>query len=132
MKCFGSLLLVCCTISLFGCRPLYVPFVPEGVPPQPRFRVDETSGLTLSGDRLQLVLAFDELPNEGWLALQWFDPKNREVASESFWVVPSQRMIRRRLDLPHTVPLSSGEWRVVVSFGSHIIRQFSIVIGDTG
>jgi hypothetical protein len=116
-----------CLLLLFGlaaCTPLYLPPVPdrEPIPQVERLTLGNASALELSGDTLQLVVSLERVPAEGWLAVQWFAPNNRQVASDALWVGPQDEQFSRTFFLPQTV--TAGEWRAVVSFGDSYVRQF--------
>ena len=81
-------LLVGVTAPLSGCTFLYVPPVPKRTDIQvtPRLILDGASELRWTGERLELSVTPTVLPEEGWLAVQWFSPQNRQVASDSVWL----------------------------------------------
>jgi hypothetical protein len=111
-------------LALTACTPLYLPPVParDPVPQVARLSLGNTSVLTLSAGTLQLSVSLERVPEEGWLAVQWFAPNNRQVASDALWVGPQDEQFRRTFFLPQ--PPTEGEWRAVVSFGGSYVRQF--------
>ena len=115
---------------LGGCTPLYLPPIPTTtVRPEPRLDFGPASGLTLEDGRPELALALRSVPTDGWLALQWFGPGNREVASDSVWLEPALEGLTLRLPLPETAETAEAEpgaWRVVASFGGAVVRQFAL------
>ena|SRR5690554_5090664 len=113
-------------LVLGGCRPLYLPPVPEAPPYDPGARVvSSVSELDAAGrPRLELTLA--DLDAGGWLAVQWMAPSGRQAASASIWVEPEEPAAV--FVLPADVELSAGEWRAVVSLGSLLLRQFTFTV----
>ncbi len=120
--------MVLALLALSGCRPLYLPPVPnDGLPEPHPVRLSSESGLTLGqGGRPTLVVDVIDLPSAGWLAVQWFGPKGSEVASESAWL--EQDAARAEFVLPADVDLVGGEWRAVVSFGGRLLRQYLLAV----
>src|SRR5690554_2866990 len=106
-------------LLLVGCRPLYLPPVPDS-PTQPRHsRLDSSSALELVDERPVLTIVLAELvgpPGGGWLNVQWFGPSNVEEASDSTWVTPDEVGTTIEFALPADVETVSGEWRATVSF----------------
>ena len=113
-------------LSLGACRPLYLPPVPERVEVEQRLAL--SGSMTAREGQPRLELQVDQGPaEEGWLAIQWFAPNNREVASESVWleagVGGDGRIV---VELPADVlPASPGRWRALLSFDGVVVRQFS-------
>lgn len=124
-----ALLLV---LSLSACTFTYIPPIPDRAPleREARFGLRAPSGLEHINDELRLSVAVDEIPEAGWLAVQWFGPQNREVASDSLWLEPTDAGLARDLYLPEDVPLEPGRWRAVVSFGGRIVRQFAVTVEE--
>lgn len=116
-------------LLLAGCRPLYLPPVPDS-PTQPQHtRLDSSSALELVADRPVLTLVLAELVGPdggGWLNVQWFGPSNAEVASDSTWVTREEVGTTIEFALPADVELVTGEWRATVSFAGMLLRQFRL------
>jgi len=111
-------------LCLTGCSPLYLPPIPQSVSLEPGLLLAGESRLLMMEGRPRLELIFRRVPVEGWLAFQWFDPSNRQVASDSFWLSPGDVGLTKVFRLPAGVEYRVGEWRVVVSFQGRVIRQF--------
>jgi hypothetical protein len=109
-----------------GCRPLYLPPVPTPLELPERFELDGSA--RIEGGRPILTLVPRNVPDEGWLAIQWFGPDNREVASESVWLEPDDEGITVSVALPADVEPVPGRWRAVLSRGGVIVRQLSAVL----
>lgn len=118
------LVLLLLASALAACRPLYIPLVPEIARPDPRPRVQ--AELTLREGRPLLSLAVLEVAEEGWLAVQWFGPNNREAASQSVWLDTDAVGLGFDLALPDDVDAVPGEWRALLSMHAAVIRQLSI------
>lgn len=118
--------LLACVAALAACRPLYLPLVPDdGLPAPHPTRLAGGSALKVGLDgRPLLDVEVLDVPAAGWLAVQWLAPDGREAASESAWVEPPNASLT--FVLPDDVPLRPGEWRAVVSYGSLLLRQFSL------
>ena len=86
------------------------------------------SELRWTGARLELSVTPTVLPEEGWLAVQWFSPQNKQVASDSFWLSDGEIGLGHLFLLPGGVAAIPGEWRVALSFGGDFVRQFSAVV----
>ena len=112
-------------LPLIACRPLFVPLVPASVEPEARIELARDSRLWWDVGRLRLDLVFAEVPQAGWLAVQWFAPDGTEVASDSTWVEPGDAGRGRSLYAPPEVVETPGRWQAVVSFGSSLVRQVS-------
>ncbi len=116
-----------------GCRPLYLPPVPDSVSVAPMARLGSDSGLRVGppGGGLRLHLMLLGVPQAGWLAVQWFAPDGREAASDSVWVTPQDEGQGRTLELPANAgPASAGEWRAVVSMHGVVLRQFRLAVPE--
>lgn len=113
------------TFAAAGCRPLYLPPVPEAPPIEEGVRVAvHGSGLNEEGrPSLELEVVGG---GDGWLAVQWMAPSGREAASGSVWVTAAEPVAE--FVLPGDVELTSGEWRAVVSLGGRLLRQFTFTI----
>jgi hypothetical protein len=113
-------------LLLGGCRPLYLPPVPEPLAAPRHFEL--TGEATAVNGRPALRLTLRTVPAESWLAVQWFAPDNREAASESVRVGPDDAGRTMRLSLPNDVAARPGRWRAVLSFGEAVVRQFSVEV----
>ena len=114
-------------LPLSGCAFTYVPLVREARTPDPRLTVLRESRLVEADGALELTLALERVPEADWLAVQWFDPGNSEVAAESVWLEPAAAQTLE-LALPGRVVLENGLWRAVVSYQGRLIRQFSVTV----
>lgn len=117
------------TVVLTSCTFTYVPFIPAN--PQlreARFLMSESQGLRVEEEQLRLDITIKEIPKSDWLAVQWFSPLSKEVASDSKWleVVEGEEVSEHSLsfDLPVDITLTPGYWRAVVSYQGRLIRQF--------
>lgn len=117
-------------LLLSGCTLLYVPPVPARTEVQvtPRLTFNQTSELRWTGARLELSVTPTVIPEEGWLAVQWFSPQNQQVASDSVWLSNSDAFLGHLFLLPGGLEAVPGEWRVALSFGATWVRQFSAVV----
>lgn len=122
------LLFVFLLLPLGGCAFSYIPLIPEAHIPQAPLELRSPAGLVHEDGTLRLGVQLLNQQQEGWLAVQWFGPKNREVASDSFWVRPEDADRVYYLHLPGDVTLEPGQWRAVVSFGGQLLRQFSMQV----
>ena len=92
-------------LLLGACRPLYLPPVPATIEPTPRLGLDSSSRVIVRDARPAVEFLLEQVPEPGWLAFQWFDPGNVEVASDSLWVSVDDVGLRRVLSLP---PVPAG------------------------
>lgn len=115
-------LLLCLTLG--GCTFTYTPPVPRSYDLAPTLRLSGASDLTRQPEGLRLRLVVVEVPEADWLAVQWFDPRNDEVASESVWLEPDTTF-SYDLFLPDNITVVPGQWRAVVSYQGRIVRQLS-------
>ena len=115
-----------------ACTPLYLPPVQERDTPEmtPRLDLTGSSGLRLREGRLELSVFLAEVPEEGWLNVQWYSPQNRQAASDSLWVTQAEVGLSRIFLLPEDVALQVGQWSAVVSYQGDLVRQFSIGLGE--
>lgn len=114
------------SLLLAGCRPLYLPLVPEPPPFEPGTRVATFSAALNSAGRPRLELALADVRSADWLAVQWMAPAGRQAASQSVWLEPDDPVAT--FVLPQDVELVAGEWRAVVSLGGALLRQFTFVV----
>lgn len=120
-----AVILALALLALPACSLAYVPLIPEAQVWEPVLDLRGSGGLAVEDGRLTLRLTLSEVPEPGWLALQWFGP-NRLQVSESIWV--EQAGEEHTVPLPDEVRLAPGLWRVVVSFDSVVARQFSLTL----
>jgi hypothetical protein len=109
-----------------SCTFLYLPPVLPEQDVEPVLDLSGSSGLTYENQKLELSVFLRTVPQQGWLNVQWFAPNNQEVASDSIWVENRDEGLSQRFTLPQ-IP-SKGDWRVVVSFGNKLLRQFTLEI----
>ncbi len=126
--CLKELLSWILLLNLAACTFLYIPPVREAQSIQAALDISGSAGLRMNSGRLELSIYLQQVPNEGWLAVQWYSPNNREVVSDSLWIRPRDAGLSRNYSLPATVQLQSGEWRAIVSFEGRLLRQFSFVL----
>jgi hypothetical protein len=115
--------------GLVACTPLYLPPGPgDALVAESRMRLEGTSRLAASahGPGLLLTLDVAEVPEEGWLAVQWFPPSGGVIASESLWLTPADAGTSRTIRPPDDLELRAGEWRAVVSWYGRVVRQFRV------
>lgn len=113
-------------VSVAACRPLYLPPLIESEQPEPRARL--TLELVLEQERPLLLVSVLDVPEEGWLAVQWFAPGSQEVASQSIWLDPDAIGQNFRLPLPEDVQSQAGTWRALVSQHSLVLRQLDVTV----
>ena len=124
----GWLLAACCLLlAASSCTPLFVPPVRASLDAPEILDLAGSNGLRLRGNRLELSLQLNTVPEEGWLAVQWYSPENALVASDSKWIENADTGFALTYGLPST-ELSVGDWRAVVSFEDAFIRQFGLTI----
>lgn len=111
---------------LGSCTFTYIPPLREARAPEPRLTVvDKKSSLEQNETSLKLTLELATVPEPDWLAVQWFDPGNDEVAAESVWLEPAPEPQAVAVSLPPRTALENGLWRAVVSYQGKLLRQFS-------
>ena len=115
-------------LVLVACVPLYVPLVPdEMLTPEPAFRLHGDLRLEhvrrVGASALVLHLRAAEVPEAGWLAVQWFGPSGPARAAESLWFEPADVGEARTLTTPEHLALGPGEWRAVLSWQGRLVRQ---------
>ena len=117
--------------TLTSCTLLYIPPVLETQEMPETLNIDGSRGLFLANDELILAVQLNQVPQEGWLMVQWFSDTNSEVGSDAQWI--DSRQVGQVLNyvLPGKIDLSEGTWRAVVSFQNQLIRQFSIDVART-
>lgn len=116
-------------LLLSSCAFTYLPLIPEARTLPPSLDLRGSAGLIQDGANLSLHLTLREVPAADWLAVQWYAPDNRVVASESIWIDPSSAGTTRVLFLPAEVPRRPGLWRAVVWYQGQVVRQFSLAVG---
>lgn len=120
----AAILLVWAALGLTGCQPLYLPVVPDTLPPFPDEMRLREARIGTAFDQLGVVLVAEHVPTAGWLAVQWFPPSGREVASASVWLSEAREGRVVRVAFPDDVTRERpGTWRAVVSFDGAIVRQ---------
>ncbi|MEJ2288767.1 MAG: hypothetical protein P8Y02_09015 [Deinococcales bacterium] len=124
----AALLSLALALALPGCRPLYVPVVPERLPVPKLAQLADDSSLRYVAGTLQLHVVLAAVPEAGWLAVQWFAPDGSEAASDSVWVAPADVGQGRTLTLPARVRPTAGEWRAVASLHGAVLRQFRVTV----
>ena len=127
-----ALLITFLILNLSACVPLYFPPVPsrDREPMVDQIDIGNSAGVRLRGERLELSLQLNAVPDEGWLAVQWYSPKNVQVASDALWVGKADAGLGRLILLPGDIEVVPGQWRAVVSFESNLLRQFSLTIPE--
>lgn len=121
-------LLTCLLVSLAGCQPLYLPPAPQAQHVPPVAELGDASAVRLEGGTLVLHMVLAEVPEPGWLAVQWFAPDGIEASSDSVWVTPADVGQGRTMMLPPRVTLTTGEWRAVASLRGRVLRQFRVEV----
>jgi hypothetical protein len=112
------------TFYLSSCTFLYLPpELPVQTIPEV-FDISGSSGLRYANNQLELSVLLRNVPQQGWLAVQWYAPNSRQAASDSVWVERRDEGLTQTFALPQRP--SRGDWRVVVSFGETLLRQFSL------
>ncbi|MEX2502244.1 MAG: hypothetical protein WD336_07695 [Trueperaceae bacterium] len=111
-----------------ACTPLYLPPVPSELP-----QIEPT--LLLRDVRIEdhevravraptVTFRLEELPHDGFLAVQWFPPAGGEVASASVWLAWAQVGSTVRVRFPSDVARDrAGRWRAVLSWDGTVVRQ---------
>lgn len=123
MKYLKIFLLLC---SVTACTYSYIPPIPASNIPDraTRLILSSASQLSFDNQRLELQVIVLELPQEGWLELQFFDPFGTEIGSASEYLRDDAIGELRYLYPPVKVQ-ESGTYRAVASFQGTIVRQFS-------
>lgn len=122
--------------ALPACTPLFVPPIPTStLEPAPVWRVGGDAEArvveTAEGDvRLRARVRFESVPEDAWVAVQWFGPTGGERASSSRWVSPLDEGRWLAWDLPEDVPVVLGVWRALLSVDGRPLRQLDVVVGD--
>ena len=112
-----------------ACTPLYLPPVPGTLPTiEPTLLLSEVrieTAATAGGEAVPTVtFRLDELPRDGFLAVQWFAPTGGEVASASVWLEEASVGGTVRVPFPSDVPRErTGRWRAVLSWQGRVVRQ---------
>jgi hypothetical protein len=107
-----------------ACRPLYLPPVPASLPPfGQELRLAEVR-IERAAGAVRLAFVPEQVPADGWAAVQWFPPAGGEVASSSVWL--DAGTIGRTLRVPFPADVARdrpGRWRAVLSFDGRVVRQ---------
>jgi hypothetical protein len=120
------------TLALIApaCVPLFVPPLPsDRLVPEPAFRLrgdvrlERTPG---EDGRLSVVMRAAEVPDPGWLVVQWFGPSGPARAAESVWFDAELVDAEVRLSAPTSLAFTPGEWRAVLSWDGRVVRQVRI------
>ena len=115
-------------LLLSSCTPLYFPPVPAKLDLEKSTSLNNSPGLSLNDTKLNLSIRLNDVSKEGWLAVQWFDPDNKEISSDSIWISPEQEGEIKDFVLLEDIEISAGLWRAVVSFDNKLLRQFVLEI----
>ncbi len=111
---------------LSSCTFLYLPpELPVQTIPE-TFDISGSSGLKYANNQLELSVLLRNVTQDGWLAVQWYAPNSKEIASDSVWIEVRDEGLAQTFTLPQ-IP-SRGEWRAVVSFEQRLLRQFSFEV----
>ncbi len=135
-SCFCVRLVICALLTgaLSACTLTYLPPLREARALEPRLELSPESGLNVPDSAvsrgLELTIMLRTIPESDWLAVQWFSPRNDEVAATSLWLEPDTTR-ELRTALPSDVTLTDGLWRAVVSYQGRLIRQFSLEVGGS-
>lgn len=113
-----------------ACTPLFVPPLRQTTAAPVTLDLAGSAGLRRRGEGLELSLQLSQVPEAGWLAVQWYSPTNRLLTSESKWIEPNDVGLSLSYVLPARFGLAPGDWRAVVSSEDAFLRQFSLVIDD--
>ncbi len=117
-------------LLLTSCSYTYIPLIPSKQTKESRLELHTSKGLSTENERLQLSLFLYEVPQEAWLAVQWFEPLGNEVASASKWVTPESVGEELIFVLPEDIEMKYGTWRTIASFQGELIRQFSLEVKE--
>lgn len=121
-------------LLLGACSPLYVPLVPgDALAPEPSFRLRGDARLEVvtgadDAPTLLLRVRADEVPEAGWLAVQWFGPAGAARASDSLWFDAADVGRERLWPAPPQLRVSAGEWRAVLSWQGRVVRQLRVEV----
>lgn len=122
---FGLLTLLSAAL-LNACTYTYLPPLREARVPEAQVALARGSALKQRGHRLLLVLQVDNVPQTGWLAVQFFNPENTSIYETSRWLRPRAKVQRLEVALPPRYGVTAGRWRTVVSFKGALLRQYSL------
>lgn len=131
MKQYRIVVLAVILLFSTSCTFMYIPLIPAN--PQvreARFLVSDSAGLALEEEQLRLDMSIREVPESDWLAVQWFNPLSKEIASDSKWLEGAEASDAElesqdiSFVLPKSIALTPGYWRAVVSYQGRLIRQF--------
>ena len=115
-------------VALAGCRPLYIPLVPDPQAAPTATRLSDGSQLAVVAGRPRLVIGFaasgQSAQDGAWLDVQWFGPSGAQAASESLWLDGTSPLQQLVFELPVDVEIVQGEWRAVLSLDGILLRQF--------
>lgn len=119
-------LLATLILTVTACQPLYIPPVPAPLELPERYEIDASA--RLDEGRPLLIIELGNVVEPAWLAIQWFAPNNREVASESIWITPADEGGTLSRGLPADVEVTSGRWRAILSVAERVVRQLSVEV----
>lgn len=128
----SAVIILAALYALAGCRPLYIPLVPDAPPAPTAVRLAADSHLAVVAGRPSLVLSLTatgtaaQVQDGAWLDVQWFGPSGRQAASESLWLDGERSGEDFTVELPADVVVVPGEWRAVVSMDGVVLRQFRV------
>ncbi len=123
-----ALILTFALLSLASCTFLYIPPLRDSQELPPSISIVDSSGLFVQADALRLSVQLSDVPEDGWLMVQWFSDSNEAIASDAKWVTSDDVGFAVTYNLPAEIEIKPGDWRAVVSFDSNLLRQFSITI----
>ena len=125
MKYFALILI----FFLSSCTPLYIPPVPAKIEVEKITSLNYSTGLELQDGQLTLKLKLFSISKDGWLSVQWYDPSNTEVSSDSIWIEVSHEG-ETVVFVQDSKKPSQGLWRAIVSFDNKLLRQFTFEVKD--
>lgn len=120
-------------LALTGCSYTYLPPVPaSAISERPtRLVLSSASQLSFDNQRLEMQLIVLQLPQEGWLELQFFDPFGTEIGSASKYLKQDD-IGKVRYLYPASKVQENGTYRAIASFKGVIVRQFSTEVMRDG
>lgn len=120
-------------LVLTSCSYTYLPPVPaSAISERPtRLVLSSASRLSFANQRLELQIIVLELPQEGWLELQFFDPFATEIGSASYYM-KQEDIGKVRYLYPANKVQENGTYRAIASFKGVILRQFSTEVVRDG
>jgi hypothetical protein len=115
----------CLCLASVACTPLYLPPVPERLPPlEARLRLRDVRIDHVDQGNPSLVLVPREVPTPGWMAVSWYPPTGAAVAENSVWLDADRVGHAIRVPFPdHVSREPAGRWRAVLTFDGRVLRQ---------